>query len=544
MPELYYLTIAESAKLIRTRKLSPVELTHAYLERIAALDGQINSFITLTADLALEQAKRAEAEITAGRWRGPMHGIPFGLKDLYATAGVLTSNHSKICINLVPNEDATAVAKLYDAGAILIGKNSTYEFAHGGAPEFGAPWPPERNPWNQELTPGGSSSGSAAAVAAGFLPGALGTDTGASVRGPAALCGIVGLKPTYGLVSRYGVTPNSFTFDHCGPLAWTVEDCAIMLSAVAGYDHRDPGSVDRPVPDYRAALTPDIRGMRIGVIRHFWERDLKINDQLACAMEDALDVLRNLGAKVEDAQMRPLQDYVDVKMVVAETEIFSVHQKELIARGQDYGLNFLAQTLTGCLFQSAEYVAAQRERRRMLSEMRPLYEKYDVLVTTSGTPATRFDRYSIRNPWVIPNVYTAFSVTMGPAIVVCNGYSREGVPLAMQIAGAPFAEEQVLRTAYAYEQATPWRQRRPSLVAGTTRAEITPPPHLSGVAVDSKTRAQVEWLAQRAGLKLDHTQLALLCELAPYAFAMGERIPRNHEWIEGPADVFRPPFAG
>jgi aspartyl-tRNA(Asn)/glutamyl-tRNA(Gln) amidotransferase subunit A len=316
MADLHFMTIAEAAKLIGARKLSPVELTQSCLRRIEALDGQINAFITLTGERALAQATRAEAETAAGRYRGPMHGIPFGLKDLYATAGILTTGNSKVCANHVPTEDAAAAAKLYQAGAVLLGKLGASEFAHGG-PAFDAPWPPARNPWNPEHITGGSSSGSAAAVAAGFMPGALGSDTGGSVRVPAGMCGTVGLKPTYGLVSRHGVIPYSFSFDHCGPLAWTVEDCAIMLGAIAGYDARDSGSVDRPVPDYRAALEPDLLGVRVGVVWHFWEQDSTVDEQLACAMEHALDVLRRLGARVEDAHMRPLQDYVDVKLVIA-----------------------------------------------------------------------------------------------------------------------------------------------------------------------------------------------------------------------------------
>ncbi|MBI4192467.1 MAG: amidase [Betaproteobacteria bacterium] len=539
MPELHFITLAEAAKLIEARKLSPVELTQAYLRRIEALDEQINAFITLTGELAIEQARKAEAEIAAGRYRGPLHGVAFGLKDLYATAGILTTGHSRVRIDHVPKADATTTAKLYQAGAVLLGKLATCEFAHG-APAFDAPWPPARNPWNPVHFTGGSSSGSGAAVAAGFLPGALGSDTGGSVRIPAAMCGTVGLKPTYGLVSRYGVTPNSFTFDHCGPLTWTVEDCAIMLGAIAGYDARDSGSVDRPVPDYRAALRPDLRGVRVGVVRHFWEEDVKTNEQLARAMDDALDVLKRLGAKVEDARMRPLQDYVDVKMVISETEIFCVHHKDLIARADEFGLNFLAQTLTGCLFQSPEYVAAQRERRRMLAEMRPLYENYDVLVTTSSSPAPRFDQYSPLTMWLKPNIHVAFSVTAGPAIALCNGYTTDGLPLSMQIAGAPFADQEVLRVAHAYEQATPWRGRRPNLIPGVPRAPVTPPPCLLGVPVDAATRAQVELLARRAGLKLNDTLLALLCEVAPHAFAMGARIRRDHGWTEEPADVFRP----
>lgn len=260
MKDLHFLGIAEAGNLIRARKLSPVELTDALLRRIADLDPQINAVITLTAELAREQAKKAEQEIVNGGYRGALHGIPFGLKDIYNTNGILTTGHSKVCINNVPASDATATKALYDAGAVLLGKLATHEFAHGG-PSFDLPWPPARNPWHLEHFSGGSSSGSAAALAAGFLPASLGTDTGGSIRGPSSFCGVVGLKPTYGLVSRAGVMPNSFTFDHCGPMARSVEDCALLLQAIAGYDPRDSASIKREIPDYREGLTQKHRGL-------------------------------------------------------------------------------------------------------------------------------------------------------------------------------------------------------------------------------------------------------------------------------------------
>src|SRR6187551_2989657 len=218
--ELHYLSIARAAELIRKRKLSPLELTTALLERIATFDPQLNAFITVTVDLALEQARRAEREIANGDYRGTLHGIPFGLKDIYNTKGILTSGHSRVCADNVPDEDAAATRKLYEAGAVLLGKLATHEFAHGG-PSFDLPWPPARNPWNLEHFTGGSSSGSGAALAAGMVPASLGSDTGGSIRGPSSFCGLSGLMPTSGLVSRAGVIPNSFTFDHCGPMAWT-----------------------------------------------------------------------------------------------------------------------------------------------------------------------------------------------------------------------------------------------------------------------------------------------------------------------------------
>src|SRR5689334_3583675 len=302
--ELGFLTIAEAARLIERKQLSPVELTTALIRRAEALDPQLDAYLLPTPERALEQARQAEQEITAGRHRGPMHGIPFALKDIYATAGIRTTGHSRVCIDAVPTADATTVRKLYDAGAVLTGKLATHEFAHGG-PSFDLPWPPARNPWNREHFTGGSSSGSGAAVAAGLVPAALGSDTGGSIRGPAALCGVVGLKPTYGLVSRCGVYANSFSFDHAGPMTWTVEDCAIVLQAIAGHDPNDPASATRPVPDYRAALTGDIKGLRIGVVRHLHEDDCTVTPEVGTALEEAFAVLRSLGATLGEARLRP-----------------------------------------------------------------------------------------------------------------------------------------------------------------------------------------------------------------------------------------------
>ena len=536
--DLSYITIAEAARLIASRQLSPVELTEAKLERIAALDPQLNAFITVTAETALQQARTAEAEIAGGRRHGPLHGVPYALKDIYATAGILTSGHSKVCQDNVPSEDAAVTSRLGSAGGVLLGKLSTNEFAHGG-PSFDAPWPPARNPWNPEHFTGGSSTGAGAAVAAGFVPGAMGTDTGGSVRNPAACCGTVGLKPTYGLVSRYGVIPNSFTFDHCGPLTWTVEDCAIMLQAIAGYDARDGGSVRCDIPDYRVGFTPDLSGLRVGVIRHFWEEDLKVTDEVARAMDAAVDVLRTLGASTHDVRMRPLQDYTDVKMTIAETELFAIHQKELMDRPGDFGLPFLSGTLAGCLFNAVEYVQAQRVRRQILAEMEPLYERYDVLLTVSSAPAPRFDRISPVRSWIGPNIHTVFNVTGGPALVLCNGYSASGLPLAMQIAGQPFNDATVLRAAHAYEQATQWRDRRPELEPNRLRVEVTPPSATSGVPVEQSVRDWVEAQAQRCGVRLNDIQLTLLGEVAPYARAMAERLCRRFDRSVEPANVFR-----
>ena len=257
-------TIATASRLIKARDLSPVELVEGLLKRIALLDPVINSFITVTAEEAITRARKAESEISKGRYRGPLHGIPFGLKDIYETAGIRTTGQSKVYANHIPRSNASVVDKLYDAGAVLMGKLATHELAHGG-PSFDLPWPPARNPWNPEHFTGGSSSGSAAAVAGGLVLAALGSDTGGSIRTPASLCGLVGIKPTFGLVSRHGVIPNCFSLDHCGPIARTVEDCAILLEAIAGYDPKDRSSARGPQQDFRAALRSDLKNVRIGV---------------------------------------------------------------------------------------------------------------------------------------------------------------------------------------------------------------------------------------------------------------------------------------
>ncbi|MEJ1976934.1 MAG: amidase [Acetobacteraceae bacterium] len=317
-----------------------------------------------------------------------MHGIPFALKDIFSTAGIRTTGHSKVCAAAIPTEDAATTARLYDAGAVLLGKLATHEFAHGG-PSFDLPWPPARNPWNRDHFTGGSSSGSGAAVAAGLAPMALGSDTGGSIRLPAALCGIVGLKPTYGLVSRRGVYPNSFTYDHAGPMTWTVEDCALMLQAIAGHDPADPGSADCAIPDYRAALTGDIRGLRIGVVRHFHEEDIDTDPAVAAALEEAFATLKSLGAVLETVRLRPAKQYSDVKIAIAESELFSVHADVLRTRPGDFGEDFLGRALGAVLISGADYMDAQRERRAMLAELQPIYDRFDVLVTATAPGPAR-----------------------------------------------------------------------------------------------------------------------------------------------------------
>jgi aspartyl-tRNA(Asn)/glutamyl-tRNA(Gln) amidotransferase subunit A len=527
-------TIADASRLIARKELSPVELVKDLLARIDSAERHLNAFITLTAEAALAAARQAETEIAAGHYRGPLHGIPYGLKDIFDAEGLPTTGHSRTRLGHVAARDATTTAKLRAAGGVLMGKLATHEFAHGG-PSFDLPWPPARNPWNPAHVTGGSSSGSGAAVAAGLVLGALGSDTGGSIRNPAAFCGLVGLKPTYGLVSRHGVFPNSFTFDHAGPLTWTVEDCAILLQAIAGHDPADPGSADVAIPDYRAALDGGIKGLRIGVVRHFWEDDLPANDEVRAAMATSLDVLRRLGASLEDVRLRPLQDYYDVKIVIAESELYAVHEPELRKRAAAFGYDFLGRALGACLFGSVDYVQAQRQRRRILEEMAAVYARYDLLVTAGPYgPAPRFENHRTVAFWQKPNIATPFNVTAGPALVMCNGFSASGLPLSLQLVGRPFDEARVLRAAAALEAATPWRERRPALDFGTTPVANTVPDEASPEP-DAATRAWVARKVAAAGLTLDDRLFAQLCEVAPHIEAMSRRLARDHPIALEPA---------
>jgi aspartyl-tRNA(Asn)/glutamyl-tRNA(Gln) amidotransferase subunit A len=457
------LTIAEAAALIKARKLSPVELTQACLARIKAHDERLHSFILLLEEAALAAARKAEAEIMAGNYRGPLHGIPIGHKDIYCTKGIRTTAHSKVLKDFVPSEDATAVRLLAEAGTILLGKLATHEFAMGG-PSFDLPWPPARNPWNTEHFTSGSSSGTGAAVAAGLALGGTGSDTGGSIRGPVSMCGIAGIKPTYGRVSRAGVLPLAFSMDHAGPMAWTSEDCAIMLQAMAGYDPKDPASADVKVPDFRAALTGDVKGLKIGVIRHFYERDNRANDAMRGAVDAALGVFEGLGAKLRDITVAPLWDWSAAGLVILVSEAYAVHEDNLRTRPQDYGERFRDRVSAGMLYSAADYIQAMRRRRELAAEFARAIADVDVVITTIvPTEAPRIDAVPKWQPEDQPSMMMPFNVTGSPSVAVCCGFTEKGLPLGMQIVGKPFDEATVLRAADAYERATAWRKRRPAL---------------------------------------------------------------------------------
>lgn len=536
MPATLPDTIADAARLIEARELSPCELVDGLLKRIASIDPVINAFITVTADQAIVQARLAEREISQGRYRGALHGIPFGLKDIYETAGIRTTGHSKVYANNIPRTNAGTVDKLYAAGAILLGKLATHELAHGG-PSFDLPWPPARNPWNPAHFTGGSSSGSAAAVAGGLVLAALGSDTGGSIRTPASLCGLAGMKPTFGLVSRHGVIPNSYSLDHCGPLARTVEDCAILLDAIAGYDPRDRSSTRGPPQNFRAALRTDLKDVRIGVVRHFGAEEAAGNDELRSATAEALRVLEKLGARLHNVDLRPLRDYFDVWTLIEEPETFAIQRQQLTARAQDFGWVFLERTLIGCLIQGADYVQAQQERSRMAGEMHNALAHCDVLVTPGAGPAPRLAPGLA--VWPSPNRFVPFAVTGNPALVVCSGFSRAGLPMSMQLVGKPFDDAKVLGIAHAYEQAAGWFKRRAAVSAEVKPAPVAyTAPALSVSTMDPKIVRLCAQAAERAGLRLADNHFALLCSKAPQLLEMIDRVRVWQEHPTAPADVF------
>ena len=461
--DIAFLTIAELNKLYRQRELSPVEVTKALLARIAAHDGGLHSFLLVTEDVALAEAAAAERELMAGSRRGPLHGVPYALKDIIETEGIRTTGHSKLRQDHVPAADADIVARLKAGGGVLLGKLATWEFALGG-PSWDLPWPPALNPWNPAHLPGGSSSGAGAAVAAGFVPGAVGTDTGGSIRGPAAVCGLAGLKPTYGRVSRRGVFPNTFSMDHCGPLCRSAEDIALFLQVIAGFDPADPASEDVPVPDYRAALDGGVKGLRLGLVEG-WHDGAGAHPELAPAIEAAVAVLRDLGATVEPVRLSSLRDYTDCKTTISSVELFAIHEHDLRTRPQDFGRILRNRVLPGALIRGEDYLEALRWRTALAQEQARALATVDAFITAASlTVAERADPSQPDRLVSAPSITMPFSVGGLPALAVPCGFSRaEGLPLSLQIAAAPFAEALVLRIAHAYQQATDWHRRHPNL---------------------------------------------------------------------------------
>ncbi|HEY4820832.1 MAG TPA: amidase, partial [Xanthobacteraceae bacterium] len=381
--ELHWLGAAEAASAIAARELSPVELMKSLLDRIDALDPKLNAFIRLDGEAAMEAAKAAEAEATAGRLRGPLHGVPVGIKDIINVAGLPTTGHSKILQDNLATADAVCVEKLRGAGAIVMGKLSTHEFAIGG-PSFDLPWPPARNPWNTGHHPGGSSSGSGSGVSAGLFPMALGSDTGGSVRNPASCCGIVGLKPTYGLVSRRGVFPLSFTLDHIGPMTRTVADNALMLEVIAGHDPHDPGSTAVPNGHYAAGVERSVRDLRVGFIRHFHEIDVPAEPEVTAALEHVARTLQLEGAEVRNVHLPSLGEFGAVNRVILQSEAWAIHGPWLRERPGDYGQLARRRLLAGAFISAGDYVQAARRRLEMIAAVEAALREVDVLLCASA----------------------------------------------------------------------------------------------------------------------------------------------------------------
>ncbi|MEJ1161307.1 amidase [Prosthecomicrobium sp. N25] len=461
---LHELSIAEAGKLIRSGALTSTALTEASLKRIAALDGPIASFITVTGERAMADAAAADAAFAKGVDKGPMQGIPYALKDIYMTAGIRSTCHSKLLVDNVPAEDCVVETKFKAAGAVHLGKLATHEFAFGG-PSFDLPFPPARNPWNTDHITGGSSSGSGAAVAAGFCRTAMGSDTGGSIRGPAAYCGTVGLKPTYGLVSRRGIFPLSFTLDHAGPLTWSVEDCAITMQAIAGFDPEDPASADLPVPDFLGGLNEGVEGMRIALPRCFWKEAAGLSAETAAAIEAAAGTLEKLGAKVEEVTLPDYELFNAAGRLILFSEAYAIHEKDLQTRPLDYGALTQMRMILGGFIQASDLTQAFRVRRKLsLVLNREVLGTYDALITASAlAPAPRFDEMPKGHPANWPIQTIPYNLTGNPAMSIPTGFSKSGLPLSMQIVGKPFADPTVLRIGQAYEAATGLTAIRPKM---------------------------------------------------------------------------------
>jgi len=452
-----YATIRELGARYRKRELSPVEVARALLARIEKLDPALHAFVTPTPDRALADARAAEDALRRGDER-PLLGIPVGHKDIYLTKGIRTTGGSALFADWVPDSDSTVGRRWQDAGTVLLGKLITHEFAFGL--QFpGHRFQPARNPWNLGHIRGGSASGSGAALAAGLLHGATGSDTGGSIRGPAAFCGITGLKPTYGRVSRAGVMTLSWTLDHTGPMARTVEDCAYLLQAIAGHDAADPASSTRPVDDYVGALDGNVRGLRIGVPRNYFFEDADTDN--VRAFEDALGTLRKLGADVRDLQI-PAFNLSRSFMLIMLSEAFAYHEQDLRLHLELYGEMLRERLLTGALVTGPEYVQAQRVRMQICADVAEVMKTVDVLATPT-TPKTAPTFKTMYDPELaFPRTnMPPFNLTGQPTLALPCGLSASGLPLSLQLSGRAFEEATVLRLGHAYQRATDWHTRRP-----------------------------------------------------------------------------------
>ena len=471
--DIPFLSATQLASLIEARQVSPEEALHAYLDRIEQVNPKVNAYITVCADEAMQEARQAGQEIQQGRYRGPLHGVPVAVKDQVHTTGILTTDASKIRADFIPTEDATVVAKLKEAGAVIIGKTNMSEFAIGDS--FSSFKGPARNPWDLSRDPGTSSTGSGAATAARLCATSLGEDTGGSIRGPASLCGLVGLRPTWGRVSRFGADGACWSIDTIGPISRTVEDCAATIGAIAGYDPKDPYTRQVPVPDYRQALTGDIKGLKVGLVQEYLDPDKSgVDPRVRDAVIAAAGVLSELGAEVRDVSL-PLSVNCGVAIrTITHVERVSLHPEWLRERPQDYHHNTRVSFSTANLIPAPVYYKAQKVRAMVRREVLGALEEVDVLVQpTSAAPAgvmsmdgTVASKEQAKQALHRGGYTGPYSLTGTTAMSILCGFSSEGdggLPLALQIAGRPFDEAMVLRVGHAYEQATPWHNRLPPI---------------------------------------------------------------------------------
>ena len=454
---LYYLTIHEAQQLIRERKLSPVELTKAVLDRITAVDGRLHAYINLMADSAMDTARAAEAEIAKGNWRGPMHGIPFAVKDQLDVEGA----PARVRQFTQGVGDATPVRKLREAGAVLLGKLHMSSMP-------GEELPLPRNPWNTDHITGGSSTGSGAAVAGGLCLGSLGEDTAGSIRNPSAFCGIAGLKATYGRVSRHGLAPLSWSLDHCGPMARAVEDLAHMLNALAGYDAKDPTSSAQPVVDYTSALTGDVKGMVIGVPRDYIDECAPRTDAVVLRrVDEAIAQLKGLGARIEEVKVPTLHLATIANAVIYYNEFWAANRGAAASVLATGAAQRRARIYLGLLTNSSDYIQAQRIRSRCRAELAQVFERVDCLaLPNQNGPAPRVEDVGPIDTLfkhVVPEFHGPFNLTGLPTLSVPCGFSENNLPIALQIVGRPFDEVTVLRAGYTYQQQMKWYEKRPAI---------------------------------------------------------------------------------
>ena len=464
--EICYMSAGDLSKLVQNKEISPVEIIEAHLTRIDATEPVLNSFITLLADEARGAALQAEKDIQAGRYKGPLHGIPVALKDLYNTGGVRTTSGSRIFDNFIPTEDCTVAAKFQQAGAILVGKLNMHPFAYGPTGE-NLDYGHMHNPWNPEMVTGGSSGGSGSAAAAGQCTITTGSDTGGSIRIPAALCGIVGLKPTYGLVSRHGLTALSWSLDHPGPMTRTVEDAAITMNVIAGHDPKDVASAKVDIPDYTSALSGDIKGLRIGIVKEYFETPL--DPQVRKAVMDAIGLLESMGAEVKEVSYPMFNQSQAISSTVLMSEATAYHRDLLEKDGHQIYEPVRQRLEAGLFISAAEYLRAQQARTIFDNQGRRLLDDVDLLagptepVTAPRIMASKVmaGEQEVGVVGALTQYTRPYNINGFPAISVPCGFSDENMPIGLQLAGKPFDELTVLRAAHAYEQTTDWHTRRP-----------------------------------------------------------------------------------